>query len=83
MNALATLHDVLAPVPWIKKFRVVQETDSPITVDCVTDGNHRLDELRALLHERVPSLAGRVEPRIVPELPSTGTGSGVASKEAI
>jgi acyl transferase domain-containing protein/acyl-CoA synthetase (AMP-forming)/AMP-acid ligase II/acyl carrier protein len=83
MNALATLHDVFAPVPWIRKFRVVQETDSQFTVDCVTDGNHCLDDLRALLYECVPSLAGRVEPRIVPELSPTGLGPGGVSKEGI
>ncbi len=36
-----------------------------------------------LLNECVPSLAGRVEARIVPELPPTGAGPGGASKEGI
>ena len=74
MNALATLRDLFAPVPWIKEFRVVQEADSQFTVHCVTDGNYCLDDLRALLNEGVPSLAALVEPRIVPELSPTGAG---------
>ena len=74
MNALATLRDLFAPVPWIKEFRVVQETDLQFTVHCVTDGNCCLDDLRALVNEGVPSLAALVEPRIVPQLSPTGAG---------
>lgn len=74
MNALATLRDLFARVPWIKEFRVAQETDLQFTVHCVTDGNCCLDDLHALLNEGVPSLAALVEPRIVPELSPTGAG---------
>jgi acyl transferase domain-containing protein/acyl-CoA synthetase (AMP-forming)/AMP-acid ligase II/acyl carrier protein len=68
MNALATLRELFAPIPWIKKFQVLEKTDAGFTVDCVIDGPCSLFDLRELLNEGAPTLAARVEARIVPEL---------------
>jgi acyl transferase domain-containing protein/acyl-CoA synthetase (AMP-forming)/AMP-acid ligase II/acyl carrier protein len=74
MNDLGTLQALFAPVPWIKKFQVLQEADAGFTVHCVTDGTCSVDDLRGLLNESVPSLAPRVEARIVPELSPASVG---------
>jgi acyl-CoA synthetase (AMP-forming)/AMP-acid ligase II len=83
MNDLATLRALFAPVPWIKNFQVLQKADAGFTVHCVTDGTCSVDDLRGLLNERAPSLALRVEARIVPELSPTSVGSDAVPSGSI
>ena len=65
MNALATLHELFAPVPWIKEFRVVKrpihDSRSIVSPTEIVP----LDDLRALLKRRCaqPCRAGRAADR--------------------